>query len=350
MTAIKELQREIPTAQLCAALSVPRATVYRHLRVVPTPTPESAPDGQDKADPRHPRALSTEERTQALELLHGERFVDQSPAHIVATLLDEGRYVCSERSMYRLLSANGETRERRAIVRHGNFKKPELLATAPNQVWSWDITKLLGPEKWSYLYLYVILDIFSRYVVGWMVAERECGSHARALIEECLKKQSITEGQLTIHSDRGGPMKSRPVAFLMADLGVTRSFSRPQVSNDNPFSEAQFKTLKYAPGFPERFGCREDAIAHCGRFFTWYNGEHKHSGIGYYTPEDVHYLRAMELERLRNQTLAEAYAKNPERFVRRQPMAPSVPTAVWINPPSNTEELNKEDKISVSAS
>lgn len=345
MTAIGELKNDFPVSRLCNALNVPRATAYRHLRIVPV-TPHEAPSEAQKTPPKpHHRALSEGERKEALNLLHGNRFVDKSPAHVVATLLDEGRYVCSERTMYRLLAANGEIRERRAIVRHGNFTKPELLATAPNQVWSWDITKLLGPEKWNYYYLYVILDIFSRYVVGWMIADREYGTYACALIEESIKKQGVSKDQLTIHSDRGGPMKSKPVGFLLADLGVTKSFSRPQVSNDNPFSEAQFKTLKYAPEFPERFGAKEDAVAYCSRFFAWYNGEHKHSGIGYYTPEDVHYLRATELERLRNQTLKDAYAKNPERFVRKQPVAPSVPTAVWINPPTNKGDLNNTCRI-----
>lgn len=340
MSAVEELKDQVSVSQLCDALGVPRATLYRHLRVVSPPEAGASPGPQQTPAKAHPRALFESERKEVLELLHGERFVDKSPAHVYATLLDEGRFICSERTMYRLLEANGETRERRAITRHGNYTKPELLATAPNQVWSWDITKLLGPEKWNYFYLYVVLDIFSRYVVGWMVADRENGQHARTLIEECLQKQNITEGQLTIHSDRGGPMKSKPVGFLMADLGITKSFSRPQVSNDNPFSEANFKTIKYCPEFPERFGCKEDAISFCRWIFGWYNGEHKHSGIGYYTPEDVHHGRAAALEKARNQTLAEAYARNPERFVNKQPVAPSVPTAVWINPPAEKGDLS----------
>jgi len=346
MNAVEELKRQVPVTQLCDALETPRATFYRHLRAVPPSAAAASSVPAETISRPHPRALSEVECREVLELLHGERFVDKSPAHVYATLLDEGRFLCSERTMYRLLEANGETRERRAITRHGNYKKPELLATAPNQVWSWDITKLHGPEKWNYFYLYVVLDIFSRYAVGWMVADRELGTYARSLIEECLEKQSIAPGgQLTIHSDRGGPMKSKPVGFLMADLGITKSFSRPQVSNDNPFSEANFKTIKYAPSFPERFGSKEDAVSFCQGIFGWYNGEHKHSGIGYYTPEDVHYGRATELERARNQTLSEAYARNPERFVNKLPVASSVPTAVWINPPDEKGEPNTINDI-----
>lgn len=342
MTTVNELKNDVPAVQLCDALDVSRSTVYRHLQTAP----EAVVKTKERSLRPHHRGIGIEEQKEILDLLHGGRFIDRSPAHVYATLLDEGRYICSERTMYRLLAANGETRERRAITRHGNYKKPELLATGPNQVWSWDITKLRGPEKWNYFYLYVILDIFSRYVVGWMIADRENGTFARELIQESLEKQSIVEDQLIIHSDRGSPMKSKPVGFLLADLGVTKSFSRPQVSNDNPYSEAHFKTFKYAPEFPERFGSKEDAIAHTQRFFTWYNIEHKHSGIGYYTPEDVHYERAAALEKLRNHTLAEAYAKNPERFVHKVPVAPRVPTEVWINPPEQKGESANVTEIS----
>lgn len=322
-------ESKVPLSRLCKAFEVSRATVYRRLRMQAA---RAKPSLSIKR-PIHHRALSGEARARVKDLLHSPRFMDKSPAHVVATLLDEGQYLCSVRTMYRLLAEQGESRERRRFTNHGNHKKPELLATGSNQVWSWDITKLHGPEKWNYYYLYVVLDIFSRYVVGWMVADRECGTFAKTLISECLKKQNIKDGQLTIHSDRGGPMKSKPVGHLMADLGVIKSFSRPQVSNDNPFSEAQFKTLKYMPGFPDRFGCQEDARTFCKQFFDWYNIEHKHSGIGYYSPEDVHYGRATQLEELRNQTLRKAYQQHPERFVRKPPVAPSVPTKVWINPP-----------------
>lgn len=330
MKAINELKGVVAVAPLCLALKIPHSTFYRWT------SPAPIRDKAAKALIPHPRALSPEERQEVLDLLHSERFQDTSPAQILATILDEGRYHCSERTMYRLLSSLGENKERRKITRHGNFQRPELLATGANQVWSWDITKLRGPAKWTYFYLYVILDIFSRYVVGWMLADRENGQNAKVLIEECLSKQNIREQEckLTIHSDRGGPMISKPVGFLLADLGITKSLGRPQVSNDNPFSEAQFKTLKYCPQFPERFGSLEDGRAFCRGFFTWYNTHHRHSGIGYYTPEDVHYGRALALEKNRNQVLLDAYTRAPERFVRKIPKARPVPEEVWINPPA----------------
>lgn len=342
MNTATQLKDDIPISQICSALDLPRATFYRKIKPAEHEVQQAGEWGYAPHQPgrlstlerkTHPRALSEEERAKIIDLLHGTRFVDKSPAHVYATLLDEGTYICSERTMYRLLAGRDEVRERRDIVCHGNYKKPELLATAPNQVWSWDITKLHGPEKWQYFYLYVILDIFSRCVVGWLVANRESGALAKTLIEDTVEKQNVTPGQLIIHSDRGGPMKSKPVAFLMADLGVTKSHSRPHVSDDNPFSEAQFKTLKYCPQFPEKFGCIEDAISFCRNFFRWYNGEHKHSGIGYYSPEDVHLGRASDMERARNTTLREAFEKNPNRFVNGAPEAHSVPKAVWINPP-----------------
>lgn len=327
MKTVDELSSEVPVVALCAALGVARATAYRRW----APLPNEPKVKRTRRSPQ--RALSDAEREAAIEVLHGPRFRDSSPAAIYATLLDEGRYLCSLRTLYRILEELGESRERREFVRHGKFEKPELLATGPNQVWSWDITKLLGPAKWTYFYLYVMLDIFSRYVVGWMVADRESGTYAKALIEESLQKQQVDPAQLTIHSDRGGPMISKPVAFLLADLGVTKSLSRPQVSNDNPFSEAQFKTLKYSPQFPDRFGSKEHAISFSSGFFRWYNQEHKHSGIGYYTPEDVHYGQAWRMRKVRASTLAAAYAAHPERFVRKPPAAQALPTAVWINPP-----------------
>lgn len=326
MRTVEELKEQVPVATLCSALGVVRGTLYRWWKpAAPKPAPTNCI--------LHPRALKQDERRQVVDVLHSDRFKDSSPAEIYATLLDEGRYLCSLRTFYRILDALGENKERRRIVRHGNYKKPELLATGPNQVWSWDITKLLGPEKWTYFYLYVLLDIFSRYVVGWMVAEKEWGGYAKGLIEESVKKQNIDPRVLTIHSDRGGPMISKPVAFLLADLGVTKSLSRPQVSNDNPFSESQFKTLKYSAHFPGRFGALEDARSFCAPFFRWVNDEHHHSGIGYHTPADVHYGRAEKLRELRNDTLNAAYAAHPERFVRAKPIAPPLPHAVWINPP-----------------
>jgi len=282
----------------------------------------------------HPRALSVAEQAAVLDVLHAPRFRDAAPASVYATLLDEGVYLASERTMYRLLDAAGETRERRDQLVHPTYRKPELLATAPNQVWSWDITKLLGPAKWTYFYLYVILDIFSRYVVGWMVAHREQAALAERLLAETLAKQAIPTGQLTIHADRGSSMTSKPVAFLLADLGVTKTHSRPHVSNDNPYSEAQFKTLKYRPDFPDRFASIEEARAFCQDFFHWYYTDHRHAGIGLLAPDVVHYGQAQAAYDARSQVLAAAYAAHPERFVRHPPRPPQLPVAAWINPPT----------------
>jgi putative transposase len=281
----------------------------------------------------HPRALSVAEQQAVLELLHAPRFRDTAPAAVYATLLDEGVYLASERTMYRLLAAAGETRERRNQLVHPVYTKPELLATGPNQVWSWDITKLLGPAKWTYYYLYVLLDIYSRYVTGWMVAHAEQAALAERLIAETIAKQGVPAGQLTLHADRGASMTSKPVAFLLADLGVARTHSRPHVSNDNPYSEAQFKTLKYRPGFPDRFASIEAARVFCQDFFRWYNTEHRHSGIGMLPPEAVHHGRAEAMHQARARVLADAQAAHPERFVRQPPRPPRLPTAAWINPP-----------------
>jgi putative transposase len=268
-----------------------------------------------------------------LGILHSERFVDQAPREVYATLLDEGSYLCSVSTMYRLLAEQGEARERRNQLVHPAYAKPELLATAPNQVWSWDITKLLGPVKWSYFYLYVIMDIFSRYAVGWMVATRESAALAQRLIQETCAKQGIAPGKLTIHADRGSSMTSKPVALLLADLGITRTHSRPYNSNDNPYSEAQFKTLKYRPEFPERFASVEEARTFCQTFFRWYNRDHHHAGIGLLTPEALHYGRASLVTEARQRVLTAAYTAHPERFVNKPPQPPAIPTAVWINPP-----------------
>ncbi len=276
-----------------------------------------------------------------LEVLHSEKFRDKAPQEVYAVLLDQGKYLCSIRTMYRILEANQEVRERRDQLRHPSYTKPELLATAPNQVWSWDITKLLGPVKWTYFYLYVILDIFSRYVVGWMVANRETAALAQKLIQQTMEKQNIQPGQLTIHADRGPSMKSKPVALLLSDLGVTKTYSRPHVCDDNPFSEAQFKTLKYRPDFPDRFGSLQDARTFCQPFFTWYNAEHRHSGIGLLTPQVVHYGQTAQILKARENVLFAAYEAHPERFVRKIPTPPRAPEAAWINPPKpeKTEEL-----------
>jgi putative transposase len=329
MKAATQLASEVGTAPACAAIGVARATFYRHRQVADRPC-------QEKLRPTPPRALSTEEQRAVLDTLHSERFVDQAPAEVYATLLDEGRYLCSIRTMYRLLDAAQEVRERRDQLRHPQYHKPELLATAPNQVWSWDITKLLGPAKWSYFYLYVIMDIFSRYVVGWTLAQRESGQLAQRLIRETCVKENIAEGQLTIHADRGTSMTSQTVAQLLAALGVVKSHSRPQVSNDNPFSESQFKTLKYRPEFPQRFASYDHGLTFCREFFPWYNQEHRHWGLGLLIPATVHSGHSAEALAARQKTLSAAYAATPERFVQREPRPLRLPEAVWINPPAAT--------------
>ncbi len=323
MTAIAEIAPAVGVRAACGALDVARASFYRAQQPKGDPAPRKAP----------PRALSSEERDKVLGVLHSERFIDTSPAETWATLLDEGTYLCSVRSMYRILEAHQEVRERRNQLRHPNYKKPELLATAPNQVWSWDITKLLGPEKWTYFYMYVILDIFSRYTVGWMVAHRESAMLAKRLIDETCEKEAIERDQLVIHADRGPSMTSKTVAHLMADLGITKSHSRPYTSTDNPFSESQFRTMKYRPEFPDRFGCVQDARAFGRTFFHWHNFDHRHSGIGHLTPAAVHHGLAKTITNNRAAVLELAYAANPERFVIGKPRPPVVPSAVWINPP-----------------
>ena len=328
MEAIKSVKAELGVAPMCDALGLSRATYYRLLK----PRAPSAPKGPS------PRALSTEERQAVLARLHEPRFVDLAPTEVWAQLLDEGEYHCSVRTMYRILAANAEVRERRDQLRHPHYAAPELLATKPNELWSWDITKLLGPVKWTYFHLYVILDVFSRYVVGWMIATHESSALAKKLIAETCARQGIAPNQLTLHADRGTSMKSKPVALLLADLGVTKTHSRPQVSNDNPFSEAQFKTLKYRPEFPDRFGCQQDAHAHCGRFFDWYNNEHHHVGLGLLTPNDVHYGLAAARAAERAAVLDAAYLAHPERFPRGRPTPPRLPSAVWINKPTVQDE------------
>lgn len=332
MEAVEVLTPEVGTRPACVALGIPAATVYRHRSRRKEPT---------RSCPRWPspsRALVPQERQEVRDVLHSEKFMDKAPQEVYAALLDEGRYLCSIRTMYRLLAANQEVRERRDQLRHPQYTKPELLATGPNQLWSWDITKLLGPVKWTYFYLYVILDIFSRYVVGWMVARREMAVLAQKLIQETMGKQNIQPGQLTIHADRGPSMKSKPLALLLADLGVTKTHSRPHTSDDNPYSEAQFKTLKYRPNFPERFGSLEDARVFCQAFFTWYNLEHHHSGIGLMTPHVVHYGLAEEMYKSREKVLLAAYEAHPERFVRKPPVPLALPSAAWINPPKPPKE------------
>lgn len=326
MAAIGDLSQQVGRVASCQSLVMPRSSYYRHLKPSDACSRLRIP----------PLKLSDSEREQVLNTLNSERFMDQAPASIVASLLDEGIYLCAERTMYRLLAENNQLKERRRGHVKGHYAKPELLATAPNQVWSWDITKLKGPVSWSYFYLYVILDIFSRYVVGWMVAEREAAQLAHQLIEQTCAKQNIEPGQLGLHADRGPSMKSKLVAHLLSDLGVTKTHSRPYTSDDNPYSEAQFKTLKYRPNFPTRFGCIQDARAYCRPFFQWYNQEHKHSGIAMLTPYSVHYQKTDEILNHRQQTLDKAYAAHPLRFKSTKPKVIPLPEAAWINPPKST--------------
>jgi putative transposase len=326
--AIAELTPIVGVRAGCAAVGEAQARWYRrHRQSPPPPTPERVSVPQ-------PRALSEVERKELRAVLNGAEHVDEAPATVYAKLLDQGVYLASVPTMYRVLREHDEVHERRRQATHPAAKKPELLATKPNDVWSWDITKLLGPAKWTYYYLYVILDIFSRYVPGWMLAHAENAKLAEALLADTVTKQNIEHGQLAIHADRGSPMVAKPVAFLLADLGVTRSHSRPHTSNDNPFSESHFRTMKYRPEFPERFGSFQDAHAFCHQFFGWYNDEHRHSGIGFHTPADVHYGRAALVRDQRAVVLNAAYAEHPERFVRKPPQPPALPTAVWINEPN----------------
>lgn len=323
MHLIEEHAQKLGVVACCDALCVPRASYYRARSPVHGPHPRR----------RSARALSDAEQQTVLETLRAQRFCDQSPAQVVATLLDEGRYLCSERTMYRLLLRHGEVRERRDQLRHPSYKRPELLATGPNQLWSWDITKLPGPTKWTHFHLYVILDVFSRYAVGWMVAERESSALAEQLISATCERQQIKPGQLVLHADRGASMRSKPVALLLSDLGVTKTHSRPHTSDDNPYSEAHFRTLKYRPGCPQRFGSVQHARQWAAALMLWYNTEHHHSGLGLMTPEAVHYGRAQELRQRREQVLAAAFLAHPLRFVKGLPSPPRLPTQVWINKP-----------------
>lgn len=328
MAAVTTRPAPLRVRPACLALGLAPATYYRHQRpAVQGPTPRR----------RTARALTETERRTVLDVLHAPRFLDLAPAQVYAMLLDEGTYHCAERTMYRVLAAQHETRERRAqrrAQRRGPvYAAPELLATAPNQLWSWDITKLKGPATWTYYYLYVVLDVFSRYVVGWMVAPRESATLAERLIATSCARHAIARNQLTLHADRGSSMTSKPVALLLADLGVTKTHSRPSVSNDNPYSEAQFKTRKYRPDFPARFGSLEHARAHLTDFVPWYNTQHRHAGLGLHTPHDVHHGLAEAKRTERAAVLTAAYLARPDRFVRHLPRPAALPPAAWINPP-----------------
>ena len=329
---VEELTPIIGTRPACRAVGACVSTIYRRRRPSEPRTP--------KPRPTPARTLSDPEREAVLEVLHSERFVDTSPEETYATLLDEGTYLCSTRTMYRILAAHhGGVRERRDQLTRPAYAKPELLATRPNELWSWDVSKLKGPAKWTYFYLYVILDIFSRYVVGWTVQYRETAQLAKALIEQATEQQQITPKILTLHADRGAPQRAKPVAFLLADLGITKTHSRPYTSSDNPYSEAGFKTLKYRPEFPERFDDIDHARAHCRAFFDWYNHAHRHSGIGLMTPAAVHHGHAPALHVARARVLDSAHQQHPERFVRKPPVPPELPTAAWINKPADTKEV-----------
>jgi len=320
-------------AAACGALGLSRASFHRRTAAARLP-PEPI-----KPRPSPARALAAPERQAVLDLLREPRFVDQAPAEVYAELLDCGLYLCSIRTMYRILEENAEVKERRPQLSHPVYKKPELIAEAPNQVWSWDITKLMGPAKWTYFYLYVIIDIFSRRVVAFQVADAESVALFKPLFEDAVEKHAIPPGQLTLHADRGPTMKAKATALMLADLGVTKSHSRPHTSNDNPFSESLFKTCKYQPEFPDRFGSIQDAKAFCRRFFDWYNSEHHHLGIGLMTPNQVHYGQADEVYAERQKTLDQAFHAHPERFVNKLPNPPQKPTAVWINPPQSKPEV-----------
>jgi len=327
----EELSAEIGVAAACRALEVPRSSLYRRRQ------PPAERSVVVRCAPVWPSALDQAERENVLSVLHSPRFVDKAPAEVYAELLDEGIYLCSERTMYRLLEAENEVRERRDQLRHPNYRKPQLLATAPNQVWSWDITKLPGPKKWTHFHLYVILDIYSRYVVGWMLAHCESADLAQRLIRETVQKHGVDRGELILHSDRGPSMQSLTVAQLLVMLGITRSFTRPYTPTDNPYSESNFHTLKYRPQFPPRFdGGFDHAHSFCGPYFRWYNDEHYHSGIAMLTPETVHAGRAEEVLAQRQRVLDAAFAAHPERF-RKRPTVPTLPAQVWINGPPKTD-------------
>ena len=333
MNAVEELTPVLGVRGACEAMGTWRGAPARHRAGLHRKN-FVGPLAYRHARPRPPLALHAAECALLLSTLNSDRFVDDAPATVFATLLDEGRYLGSIRTMYRLLQNSvGGARDRRDQLIHPAYAKPELLAVKPNEVWSWDITKLKGPRKSPCYHLYVILDIFSRYAVGWMIAAQEQSHLAAQLIEETILRQGIGPGTLTLHADRGASMRSKPVAALLVDLQVIQSHSRPYISDDNPFSEAQFKTMKYRPQFPERFASIEQARAHCREFFDWYNERHRHSGVGYMTPHRMHYGLSGPFHAIRQATLEAAFAAHPIRFTSGHPRAPVLPTAVWINPP-----------------
>lgn len=336
-----ELSEQVGISAACRALSLSRAGYYRARQGGSETTGSEAVALQ-----RHHRALSDEQKQRILDVCASERFIDCSPGHIVAALLDEGEYIASERTFYRVLGEDAPLTDRRRQRRHPVYAAPQLVASGPNQVWSWDITKLKGPAPGACYHLYVILDIYSRYVVGWSVFERESEELARLLIETTCQRQDITPGSLTLHADRGPAMRSGGVAELLSRLEVTKSHSRPYCSNDNPYSESQFKTLKYSSAFPDRFGSIEDARVFCREFFRWYNQEHRHSGIAMLTPAQVHHTQSETILRHRDRVLAEAYRRHPERFVKGQPTARRLAEMVWINRPDGVSTAASSSETS----
>jgi len=337
MKAVAVHKDKVGIARACNALGVARSSYYRSLLPAKALAKRQRP----------PRALTRVEKACVLLALNSEEFCDQAPRQIWATLLDKNQYLAHWRTMYRILEENGQVKERRLQLRHPIYEAPELLATRPNEVWSWDITRMRGPEKWSCFYLYVIMDIFSRYVVGWMIAQRESAILAKELITVSCQRQGVERNALTIHSDRGPSMTSKTVAQLLVDLEIEKSLSRPHVSNDNPYSEAQFKTMKYRPDYPKRFGSIEDARNWAREFFCWYNDRHHHSGIGLLPPAVVHYGNAVAHREQRMDVLGTAFAAHPERFVRGAPKLPQLPTAVWINKPVETDKAVEPHKNEV---
>lgn len=328
---LDELAEHVGVEKAADVLGVPRSTAYRW-RQPPM-------QGPVRPRPKPPRALTDGERVAVLEVLNSERFADKAPTTVHSTLLDEGKYLCHPRTMYRILAAEHEVRDRRDHLRHPKYAKPELIATAPNQVWTWDVTWLRGPDKCRYYPLYVILDLFSRFTPGWMLAHEESGELAAKLIRETCERQGIDPGTLTVHADRGPVPKGKTVKQLLVDLDITASFSRPRVSNDNPYSEAQFRTMKYCPEFPDRFDGFDHARDFCRDFFQHYNEEHRHSGLAFLTPSDVHHGRAEGLLKKRQLVMDDAFSRTPERFPAGPPKVPALPKAVWINPPENRSEI-----------
>jgi putative transposase len=344
MAGAHELTSTLGIGAACRAMGLWRGAPARHKARADRAAFVGPPSAPRPVRPRSPLALSEAEQALVLQALCSERFADTAPAAVHATLLDEGCYLGSVRTMYRLLAANASSTERRRQRTHPAYTKPELLALAPNQVWSWDITKLKGPAKWTYFHLYVILDIFSRYVVGWLISPRECNELAQQLIADTVARHDVMPGTLTLHADRGTSMRSKSVASLLVDLDVAKSHSRPYTSDDNPYSESQFKTMKYRPDFPERFGSIEDARSHCQTFFAWYNAKHCHSGIGYMTPHSVHHGLAQAMRATRQATLDTAFLATPNRFKGMRPCLKPMPIAAWINPPQKENQTPEKTK------